>query len=87
MKKKYQEDSSSEKRIMKVIRTKVGGHRAYRLIFKGDKEIVENILYNKEDQSYQLTLVSSLAGYRQELKHLRELLKSPYDVPTTLCSK
>ncbi len=84
----YNRDYPSEKRTMKVSSLKVDGSPAYRFIFRNNKkEVIENIIYNKEGASYQLTLVSDSMGYRKEMKRLRTLLKDPYGESVRLCEK
>lgn len=73
---------------MRLTQMKVSGKPAYRFHFhfEDSDEIVENILYNHKGSSYQITLhATNGKSYRRMLKHVRTLLKNPFDDALILC--
>ncbi len=73
-------------RTMRFTSTRVGGQPAYRFRFESSDDIVENILFNKGSQSYQLTLIASRQTYRKGLKLARQLLAHPFNGPAIRCN-
>jgi hypothetical protein len=80
--------TNSVGRKMKTIKIKVKGEHAYRIRFLDDnEEIVENLIYNHQGKSFQITLVSSRQKYRSQLGYLRKILRHPFDKGAEMCDE